>query len=112
MLEPRNGAEVYRHSLFPKAPYFARVDLRAPGTDGFPKSVRLATIEAVELIYIPPFWWHNIVNMEKATSINHWFAPANLNELLAAGSFYLRKIIGVNKYAWVKPLATDTAQTV
>lgn len=115
LVAPRAGAGVYPYSFFSKAPNFARVDLRNPDAVRFPKSKGLSVIhtivEAGEMIYIPPFWWHDILNLKKTTSLNHWFAPANLNGLLAATSFYLKKIIGIYKHEWVKPRTPGSTLT-
>lgn len=106
LVRPGDSRKVYSNRLFSKAPNFAQVDVRRPDMQKFP---RLADLEVVrvrvaagEILYIPPFWWHDIINVGKVTSINFWFAPVGRYSLLAAIAALFASISGLYRNAWHK----------
>jgi hypothetical protein len=108
---PQSSSSVYSNSLFSKAPNFAQADLRHPDYAKFPRLERATyarlTLKAGEMLYIPPFWWHDILNRGPVTSLNYWFAPAGIYSLLALTSHTAKRLMGIYRNEWSKPQPMD-----
>jgi hypothetical protein len=74
--------DYYPYGPFSKAPIISRVDADEPDFDAFPRFANTTAVEievrAGELMYVPPFWWHQVQSMDAFNvSINWaWFASA------------------------------------
>jgi hypothetical protein len=72
--------DYYPYGAFSNAPIMSRVDAEAPDLQVFPRFGHTTAVEievgAGELLYLPPFWWHQVISLEDLNvSINWaWFA--------------------------------------
>ena len=71
--------------LYPFPPYsecshFSRVNIRSPDFARFPKFQNARPTELTlapgEMLYIPPFWWHQVHSVEAAISVSFWWRIA------------------------------------
>ncbi len=71
-------APVYPNSRFSKLPNHAQVDPEKPDYKQFPnfKHAHPIVIElkAGETLFIPPFWWHHLRNLEESIAVSFWWA--------------------------------------
>ncbi len=73
----------------PKVRHTSMVDLEQPDLDRHPLLLRTSpmeiTLEAGDLLYMPPRWWHHVRSLETNISVNIWWNPrfsaANLHIL-------------------------------
>lgn len=96
------------YSPFSRAPNFAGADLRQddpPSIRNKTLSVMQANLNAGEILYIPPFWWHDVVSSPDCTSVNYWFAPFGL---LALMSFITSNL---GNYLWKPVDKTDACDS-
>jgi dTDP-4-dehydrorhamnose 3,5-epimerase-like enzyme len=53
------------------------VDPRAPDLERSPLFARaeglVCVLEAGEMCYIPPYWWHHIESLDVSFSVSHWW---------------------------------------
>lgn len=72
--------DFYPYGPFSKAPIISQVDAETPDFEAFPRFGRTTAVEievrAGELMYVPPFWWHQVQSVDPLNvSINWaWFA--------------------------------------
>lgn len=72
--------DYYPNPTFSKGPFMSRVDAEAPDLEAFPRFGRTTAVEIVikagELMYVPPFWWHQVRSeADLNVSINWaWFS--------------------------------------
>jgi len=59
-----------------------KVDLDFPDCEKFPKFRELQGLEAMvnpgEILYIPMYWWHHVINVEDTVAINFWHKVSQL----------------------------------
>ncbi len=72
--------DYYPNGTFSKGPFMSRVDADAPDLDAYPRFGRTTAVdivvEAGEMMYLPPFWWHQ-VRSEDALNVSvnwAWFS--------------------------------------
>ncbi len=74
--------DYYPHATLSKGPFMSQVDPEEPDLEAFPRFGRTTAVEIVveagELMYLPPFWWHQVRSeAELNVSINWaWFSDA------------------------------------
>lgn len=56
--------DYYPNGAFSKGPFMSQVDPEEPDLEAFPRFGRTTAVEIVveagELMYVPPFWWHQV----------------------------------------------------
>ena len=66
---------LYPFSKRSKIVTFSRVDIEKPDLDRFPKFQQAqpiqCTLEPGEILYIPPFWWHQVHSVDAAILMNY-----------------------------------------
>lgn len=68
----------------------AQVNIDAPNVDQFPRLSEAAHsgIEVVvhpgDVLYLPPFWFHQVTSLETAISVNTWFVSPEIEAMDAA----------------------------
>lgn len=69
---------VYPNSRFSKLPNHARVDPENPDYKQYPNFRHahpiVIELKAGETLFIPPFWWHHLRNMEESIAVSFWWA--------------------------------------
>jgi jumonji domain-containing protein 7 len=92
LFHPRDGRNLYRHPLLSRLPNFARVDAEAPDHARFPRFRRAQplrlTLQAGDLLYIPPLWWHQMTSLDFSISVSHWWAGGLARWAVRAALFY------------------------
>jgi len=57
----------------------SQVQLLAPDFDRHPRFRQARGVECIvnagEMLFIPPFWWHQVESLDPAVSINFWWKP-------------------------------------
>lgn len=52
------------------------MDLDNPDFDRFPNFRQVESLEAIvnpgDILYIPMYWWHHVINSEDTIAINFW----------------------------------------
>lgn len=72
--------DYYPFGMFSKGPFMSQVDAEAPDLEAFPRFARTTAVEIVleagDVMYVPPFWWHQVRSEDPLNvSINWaWFA--------------------------------------
>jgi hypothetical protein len=63
-----------------KAYNMSQVDIDLPDVERFPKFADAQPYQAEigpgDMIYIPPFWWHQVYSLEMGISANYWWIPS------------------------------------
>lgn len=71
-------APVYPNSRFSKLPNHAQVDPEKPDYKQFPNFKHavpyIVELKAGETLFIPPFWWHHLRNIEESIAVSFWWA--------------------------------------
>lgn len=102
LLPPEESRHLYPNSIFSRAPNFSRADIRQGDLTKFPKlrnlSVLKVRLRAGEMLYVPPLWWHDVLNIKDTASINYWFAPVGLLALAAYASVAFAKLTGIHEH--------------
>lgn len=72
----------------------SRVDAERPDFDRFPRfrgvETRPCVVEAGEMLYIPPRWWHQVHSLEAGVSVTWWYS-APLSQWLNRYGFELMR---------------------
>lgn len=84
LFAPRDTARLYPFRS--KAYNMSQVNIDEPDEVRFPKLADAqpyhVEIGPGDMLYIPPFWWHQVYSLELAISANYWWMPS-LRQLLA-----------------------------
>ncbi len=60
-------------------PHISRANLLAPDYEAFPLLRQAAPLEGVlepgDILYMPPFWWHQVHSLDLSISVNFWWLP-------------------------------------
>jgi len=77
LFAPRDSARLYPFRT--KAYNMSQVDIENADLDRFPKFAEAqpyeAEIAAGDMLYIPPYWWHQVYSLELGISANYWWMP-------------------------------------
>jgi hypothetical protein len=77
MFAPGDTARLYPFRT--KAYNMSQVNIDQPDCDHFPKLVGAqpycAEIGPGDMLYIPPFWWHQVYSLDIGISVNYWWMP-------------------------------------
>lgn len=69
---------LYPYSSRSTLAHFSRVDIEQPDFTRYPKFKNAKpmefTLEPGEMLYLPPFWWHQVESLEPAISVSFWWA--------------------------------------
>ncbi len=72
------NAPVYPNSRFSKLPNHAQVDPENPDYNKYPNFrdavAYVVDLKAGETLFIPPFWWHHLHNLEESIAVSFWWA--------------------------------------
>jgi hypothetical protein len=76
---PEDTARLYPHPKSSRYPHVSRVNPERPNLATFPAFADArafgAVLEAGELLYLPPGWWHHVRSLGVTISVNTWWAP-------------------------------------
>ncbi|KTD43143.1 cupin-like domain-containing protein [Legionella parisiensis] len=74
---PQQGKLLYPYSCFTKAPYVSPIRADQPDFKTYPKFASAKPYEVIlhptDIMYIPPFWWHQVFNLDMTISVNFWW---------------------------------------
>lgn len=60
-------------------PHISRANLLAPDDEAFPLLRQAAPLEGVlepgDVLYMPPYWWHQVRSLDLSISVNFWWLP-------------------------------------
>lgn len=74
---PEQGKLLYHYSCFTKAPYVSPIRSDQPDFKLHPKFALAKPYEIIlhptDIMYIPPFWWHQVYNLDMTISVNFWW---------------------------------------
>jgi hypothetical protein len=60
-------------------PHISRANLLAPDDEAFPLLRQAAPMEGVlepgDVLYMPPYWWHQVHSLDLSISVNFWWLP-------------------------------------
>ncbi|MEW6736320.1 MAG: cupin-like domain-containing protein [Acidobacteriota bacterium] len=77
LFSPNQLEFLYPYSAFSKIPHLSQVNIEQPDLLKHPKFNRAKSISCIlapgEIIFIPSFWWHQVVSLEMAISVNFWY---------------------------------------
>ncbi|WP_126337457.1 cupin-like domain-containing protein [Legionella spiritensis] len=75
---PNQMSLLYPYSCFSRAPYVSPVRVTEPDLDKHPKFSQAKPVEIIlhpgDILYIPPFWWHQVYNLDLTISVNFWWS--------------------------------------
>lgn len=87
----------------------SQVNLMAPDLARFPEFANARSIECVidpgEILFLPPYWWHQVESLDTAVSINFWWQPHLFNFMNPMGL----QTIYASHDAGILPNAFETA---
>ena len=76
---PEDTARLYPHPKSSRYPHVSRVNPERPTLETFPAFAGArafgAVLEAGELLYLPPGFWHHVRSLGVTISVNTWWAP-------------------------------------
>ena len=88
----RHMGRMYPRSLFVNKSNFSRVDVMRPDYERFPRFRQVTTYETQldpgDMLFIPIHWFHYIVSLDAAISVNYWWRPRLLQSLRPASVRY------------------------
>ncbi|QSJ20133.1 cupin-like domain-containing protein [Nostoc sp. UHCC 0702] len=90
LFEPKQTPFLYPFPVDSKISHMSPVNIEKPDLDKFPKFQKAKYIEDIlepdEMLYIPPFWWHQFYSLDQLNiSVNFWWM-ANLKDYFAPQS--------------------------
>jgi hypothetical protein len=60
-------------------PHISRANILAPDYDAFPLLRQAAPLECLlepgDVLYMPPYWWHQVHSLDLSISVNFWWLP-------------------------------------
>jgi hypothetical protein len=75
LFAPEPLAYLYPFPTRSRLGHFSRVNIEQPNLVSFPKFHRArpieCTLEPGEMLYIPPFWWHQVRSLDTAITLNY-----------------------------------------
>jgi hypothetical protein len=78
LFSPWDRAAMYSHPPWSRMPHVSRVAAHAPDLVKHPRFTRArpqrTRLEAGDVLYIPPLWWHWVRAIDASLSYNLWFA--------------------------------------
>ncbi|WP_353931421.1 cupin-like domain-containing protein [Okeanomitos corallinicola TIOX110] len=109
LFAPNQTPFLYPHSVDSKAPHLSYLNIDKPDFDKFPKFKEAQVIECVlepgEMLFMPPFWWHQVYSLEQVNiAVNFWW-KANLKDYFTpqARNFIFKKPLIVLALLLQKP---------
>lgn len=119
MLDPSCSHLMRPGSKNGKSPHVSSLDLVTPGPridlSRLDAPCAEATLGPGDILFIPAFWWHHVISVEAAISINFWWRPPisaclhpNFFRMLSSGAVYRDPSI-VAQWVDVAPHRIDTA---
>jgi hypothetical protein len=77
LFAPQDTARLYPFRT--KAYNMSQTDIDKPDFERFPKLAEAQPYEAEigpgDMLYIPPYWWHQVYSLEIGISANYWWMP-------------------------------------
>ena len=81
---PHHTKYLYPYTKKTKIPHVSQVDIHTPDLKSFPKFINAKSItfelNRGDVLYIPPFWWHQVYGESKSISISIWW-PIKLKQI-------------------------------
>ena len=101
-----------------ESPHVSSLDLVAPGPTVDLTRLSAPSFEAVlepgDVLFLPAFWWHNVMSLDAAISVNYWWKPPiadclhpNFFRMLSSRAVYDNPSV-VTRWVDVAPRAVDT----
>lgn len=88
----RHLGRMYPRSLFVNKSNFSRVDVIRPDYERFPRFRQVPAYETQldpgDMLFIPIHWFHHVVSLDAAISVNYWWRPRLLQSLRPASVRY------------------------
>ena len=60
-------------------PHVSKANILAPDEEAFPLLRQAQPLEGVlepgDVLYMPPFWWHQVHSLDQSISVNFWWLP-------------------------------------
>jgi hypothetical protein len=80
LYKPEDIAGMYPNPFFSNSPHFSRLlDLSAVDPAAFPRFAEATPYECVveegEVLFMPTCWWHQVLSLDMAISVNYWWSP-------------------------------------
>jgi Cupin-like domain len=88
--------------MYPRSPFinksnFSRVDVMRPDYERFPRFRDVPAYEADldpgDMLYIPIHWFHHVVSLEPAVSVNYWWRARLRQSLSPASVWYWPRLV-------------------
>jgi hypothetical protein len=77
LFAPEQWSMLYPFPVYSRVAGFSRVNIQQPDLKKFPKFDKARpiafTLNPGEMLYIPPFWWHQVHSLDAAISVNFWW---------------------------------------
>jgi hypothetical protein len=101
-----------------ESPHVSSLDLVIPGPRIDLTRLAAPSFEAVlepgDVLFLPAFWWHNVMSLDAAISVNYWWKPPiadclhpNFFRMLSSRAVYDDPSV-VTRWVDVAPLGIDT----
>jgi hypothetical protein len=80
LFKPGDIAGMYPNPFFSNSPHFSRIlDLNQVDAAEFPRFREATAYECVveegEVLFMPTCWWHQVLSLDMAISVNFWWSP-------------------------------------
>jgi lysine-specific demethylase 8 len=80
LFAPEDIQAMYPNPWFSNSPHFSRIlDIKNPDPVQFPRFQEATPYECVveegEVLFLPICWWHQVLSVDMAISVNFWWAP-------------------------------------
>jgi len=81
LYSPKYFANLYPYPVHHPCDRQAQVDIDNPDLIRFPKFSAAKGVETIvepgDVLYLPPYWFHHVVSLDKSISVNFWFVMPN-----------------------------------
>ena len=78
LFEPKQTTSLYPFPAHSKLAHLSQINIDQPDLNKFPKFQETKYLECIlepgEILFIPPFWWHQVYSLEQLNiSVNFWW---------------------------------------
>jgi hypothetical protein len=93
----RHMRKMYPRSPFENKSNFSRVDVMRPDYERFPHFRDVPAyetqLEPGDMLYIPIHWFHHVLSLDAAISVNYWWRARLLQSLRPAAAWYWPRLV-------------------
>lgn len=114
LLPPDAGPHLYPSSGTDD-PFLSRVDFDNPDLTRFPLFAQAHAVEITlgpgDALYLPPYWWHTVLSLDMAISVNYWWPPDFADLMTPAARQVLPRMYRTNRLSRYRAAFADNPES-